>query len=62
MVNDPDIVFLDEPTTDLDPKARREVWEMIKDHKAKGKTIILHALNGRGGGVPGPCGHHQRQD
>lgn len=41
MVNDPDIVFLDEPTTGLDPKARREVWEVIKGLKAKGKTIIL---------------------
>ncbi len=41
MVNDPEIVFLDEPTTGLDPKARREVWEVIKGLKAKGKTIIL---------------------
>jgi ABC-2 type transport system ATP-binding protein len=41
MVNDPDIVFLDEPTTGLDPKARREVWDVIKGLKAKGKTIIL---------------------
>jgi ABC-2 type transport system ATP-binding protein len=41
MVNDPDIVFLDEPTTGLDPKARREVWEVIKGLKAKGKTVIL---------------------
>jgi ABC-2 type transport system ATP-binding protein len=41
MVNDPDIIFLDEPTTGLDPKARREVWEVIKGLKAKGKTIIL---------------------
>jgi len=41
MVNDPDIIFLDEPTTGLDPVARREVWEVIKDLKSKGKTIIL---------------------
>jgi ABC-2 type transport system ATP-binding protein len=41
MVNDPEIVFLDEPTTGLDPKARREVWEVIKGLKGKGKTIIL---------------------
>jgi ABC-2 type transport system ATP-binding protein len=41
LVNDPDIIFLDEPTTGLDPKARREVWEIIRDLKAKGKTIIL---------------------
>ncbi len=41
MVNDPQIVFLDEPTTGLDPVARREVWEVVKGLKAKGKTIIL---------------------
>jgi ABC-2 type transport system ATP-binding protein len=41
MVNDPDIIFLDEPTTGLDPKARREVWEVVKGLKAKGKTVIL---------------------
>ncbi|MBI0584233.1 MAG: ABC transporter ATP-binding protein [Methanomassiliicoccus sp.] len=41
MVNDPDIIFLDEPTTGLDPKARREVWEVVKGLKEKGKTIIL---------------------
>jgi len=41
MVNDPDIIFLDEPTTGLDPKARREVWEVIRNLKSKGKTVIL---------------------
>jgi len=41
MVNDPDIIFLDEPTTGLDPKARRDVWAVIQDLKAKGKTVIL---------------------
>jgi ABC-2 type transport system ATP-binding protein len=41
MVNDPDIIFLDEPTTGLDPKARREVWEVVKGLKSKGKTVIL---------------------
>jgi ABC-2 type transport system ATP-binding protein len=41
MVNDPEIIFLDEPTTGLDPKARREVWEVIRDLKKRGKTIIL---------------------
>ena len=41
MVNDPKIVFLDEPTTGLDPKARREVWDVIKGLRAKGRTIIL---------------------
>lgn len=41
LVNDPEIVFLDEPTTGLDPKSRREVWEVIMDLKSKGKTIFL---------------------
>jgi ABC-2 type transport system ATP-binding protein len=41
LVNDPDIVFLDEPTTGLDPKARREVWEVIASLRNKGKTVFL---------------------
>ncbi|BAI60639.1 ABC transporter ATP binding protein [Methanocella paludicola SANAE] len=41
LINDPDIVFLDEPTTGLDPRSRRDVWEAIKRLKAKGKTIFL---------------------
>ena len=41
MVNDPQILFLDEPTTGLDPRARHEVWDVIKDLKSKGKTIFL---------------------
>lgn len=41
LVNDPDIIFLDEPTTGLDPKARREVWEVIAGLKKRGKTVFL---------------------
>jgi ABC-2 type transport system ATP-binding protein len=41
LVNDPEIVFLDEPTTGLDPRARRDVWEAIRSLKAKGKTVFL---------------------
>lgn len=41
LVNDPDIVFLDEPSTGLDPKARREVWEVIAGLRNKGKTVFL---------------------
>lgn len=41
LVNDPKIVFLDEPTTGLDPIARRNLWKIIADIKAQGKTIIL---------------------
>jgi ABC-2 type transport system ATP-binding protein len=41
LVNSPDLLFLDEPTTGLDPNARRAVWEVIRGLKEKGKTIIL---------------------
>jgi len=41
LVNDPDIIFLDEPTTGLDPKARREVWDVIAGLRNQGKTIFL---------------------
>jgi ABC-2 type transport system ATP-binding protein len=41
LVNDPEIIFLDEPTTGLDPKARRDVWEAIKALKSRGKTVFL---------------------
>ncbi|HEY0342158.1 MAG TPA: ABC transporter ATP-binding protein, partial [Steroidobacteraceae bacterium] len=41
LVNDPSILFLDEPTTGLDPQARRNFWELIKGIKARNKTVIL---------------------
>ena len=41
LVNCPELLFLDEPTTGLDPNARRAIWEVIKGLKATGKTIIL---------------------
>jgi ABC-2 type transport system ATP-binding protein len=41
LINQPKIIFLDEPTTGLDPQARRNLWELIKDIRAKGTTIIL---------------------
>lgn len=41
MINDPLILFLDEPTTGLDPQARRNTWDILLDLKKKGKTIIL---------------------
>ena len=40
-VNDPDIIFLDEPTTGLDPQARRTLWEVIESYRKAGKTILL---------------------
>jgi ABC-2 type transport system ATP-binding protein len=41
LVNDPAVLFLDEPTTGLDPQARRNFWELVDSIKAKRKTIIL---------------------
>lgn len=42
LLNDPDLIFLDEPSTGLDPQARKHIWEIIQDiNKKKGKTLIL---------------------
>lgn len=41
LVNEPDLVFMDEPTAGLDPQTRRLIWEYIKGLKAKGKTVLL---------------------
>lgn len=41
LVNDPVAIFLDEPTTGLDPQARRNLWDLVKSIKESGKTIIL---------------------
>jgi ABC-2 type transport system ATP-binding protein len=41
IVGDPDLLFLDEPTTGLDPQSRRQLWDLINDFKALGRTIIL---------------------
>ncbi|HBD95588.1 MAG: ABC transporter ATP-binding protein [Spirochaetes bacterium GWF1_31_7] len=41
LINDPELLFLDEPTTGLDPQARRNFWELIRNIKKSGKTIIL---------------------
>ncbi len=41
IVGDPDLLFLDEPTTGLDPQSRRQLWSLIGDFKATGKTILL---------------------
>ena len=41
MVNDPDLIFLDEPTTGLDPQARHLIWDRLKTLMSEGKTLIL---------------------
>ncbi|HET9017796.1 MAG TPA: ABC transporter ATP-binding protein [Thermomicrobiaceae bacterium] len=41
MVNDPTVIFLDEPTTGLDPQARRNLWDVVRAVRAGGKTVVL---------------------
>jgi ABC-2 type transport system ATP-binding protein len=41
LVNDPELVFLDEPTTGLDPQARRGLWDVVRRIRAEGRTVIL---------------------
>jgi ABC-2 type transport system ATP-binding protein len=41
LINDPKIVFLDEPTTGLDPQARRNLWDLVRNIRDKGTTVIL---------------------
>jgi ABC-2 type transport system ATP-binding protein len=41
LINDPKIIFLDEPTTGLDPQARRNLWDLIRDIRSKGTTVII---------------------
>jgi ABC-2 type transport system ATP-binding protein len=41
LLNDPELLFLDEPSTGLDPHARKNIWEIIQGMKKKGKTVVL---------------------
>lgn len=41
LVNDPDVIFLDEPTTGLDPQARHMIWQRLRELTARGKTLVL---------------------
>jgi len=41
LVNDPELIFLDEPTTGLDPQARRSLWELVKNLQSRGKSVML---------------------
>ncbi|HJW42874.1 MAG TPA: ABC transporter ATP-binding protein [Geothrix sp.] len=41
LVNDPELVFLDEPTTGLDPQARRSLWDVVRRMKGEGRTVVL---------------------
>ena len=41
LVSEPDLLFLDEPTTGLDPQSRRQLWDVVLEFKARGKTVLL---------------------
>jgi ABC-2 type transport system ATP-binding protein len=41
LINDPDLLFLDEPTTGLDPQARRALWDLVRGLQQAGKTVLL---------------------
>jgi ABC-2 type transport system ATP-binding protein len=41
LINDPEVVFLDELTTGLDPQSRRTIWELVRDIRTRGKTVFL---------------------
>ena len=64
LVNDPEVVFLDEPTTGLDPQARRSLWEFVQAINSAGAHRRTdHTLHGRGGVSLRPhCHHGQGQD
>ena len=64
LIGDPELLFLDEPTTGFDPSARRAAWEMVAGLRALGVTVFLHdALHGRGR-APGRsrCRGRRRRD
>ncbi len=41
LVGDPELLFLDEPTTGLDPQSRRQLWEIVRDFRSQGRTVLL---------------------
>ncbi|WP_343389670.1 ABC transporter ATP-binding protein [Candidatus Amarobacter glycogenicus] len=44
IVGNPELIFLDEPTTGLDPQGRRQIWEVVRNFTALGKTVLLTTL------------------
>ena len=59
LINDPELVFLDELTTGLDPQARHAIWDLVRGIRERGKTVFFDdAPDGRGREVVRPCSHH----
>ena len=59
LVNDPELIFLDEPTAGLDPNARRDLWEFVQTANRQGRTIVHHDSLHGGSRVPvRPGSHH----
>ena len=62
LVGDPELLFLDEPTTGFDPSARRQAWEVIaQPARPRQDRLPDHALHGRGAGAGRPGGDHRRR-
>ena len=60
LVGDPELLFLDEPTTGLDPQSRRQLWDIIRDFRRQGRTVLLdHPLHGRGRAALRPRGDRE---
>ena len=60
LINDPEVVFLDELTTGLDPQARHAIWDLVRGIRERGKTVFLTThSDGRGGAVVRPRGDHR---
>jgi len=56
LIGDPELIFLDEPTTGFDPAARRDAWKMLDGLRDLGKTIFAHHPLHGGGGARSPTG------
>ena len=60
LIGDPELIFLDEPTTGFDPAARRAAWDVVRALRDLGKTVAAHhPLPRRGGGARRPRGDRQ---
>jgi len=59
LINDPEVVFLDELTTGLDPQSRRAIWELVRGIRERGKTVSHDTSHGRSGASLRPRRDHR---